>query len=64
MHCGVDLGVIGVRVFRQVGLVDHLNVNERGASLCEGFGGSLLNVNMIHSCGGRIHMSCHYLESL
>ena len=57
---GVRRGVLGrgtvwglpryERMSDRKGLSGHLCVNERG-------------LNVIHSCGGGIHMSCKYLES-
>src|SRR4029434_1242119 len=48
-----------VEVCRQEGLTDHLNVNERGASMCKGLGASLRQCNtntQTHTC---THANAH-----
>ena len=55
----VYLGMKGVEVCRQEGLTDHLNVNERGASMCKGLGASLRQCNtntQTHTC---THANAH-----
>ena len=48
---GVYLDMKGVKVCRQGHLADQLNVNEH-------------DINAIYPCGGGIHMSLNYLESI